>query len=418
MKNILKKIIGMGMSGVIALSTVFVVASIPTTVSAHGERSQEPFLRMRTVQWYDVTWSKATVAVNEQVVVKGKFRIAPDWPASAAKPDVAFLNISTPGPVFVRKKTLINGVSATNSMGLKLGQDYEWEVHLKARHPGRWHIHSMLNVKDAGPIVGPGKYIEVTGDYADFKNEVTTLTGETVDLEHYGIKQAVMWHSLWAVIGVAWLLYWLAKPIFFARYPVAMSEDGDSLITPTDKKVTAGFLVVALGLTFYGYMKAEADYPITLPLQAAMANVDPLPQSEEQVKIKTETATYRVPGRAMKATITITNNTGQAIKLGEFNTATVRFINPNVGIMDETAKGYPDYLLAQEGLTVENDRSIGPGETTTLSFIAQDAAWETERISSLIYDPDSHFGGLLFFYGADGTRYISNIHGSLIPKFI
>jgi len=414
MKHIINKTIWMGLLAIVTM------VSVPTVVTAHGERSQEPFLRMRTVQWYDVTWSKDSVAVNEEVVVKGKFRIAPDWPTSAALPDVAFLNISTPGPVFVRKKTLVNGVSAVNSMKFEQGEDYEWEVHLKGRHPGKWHIHSMLNVKDAGPIVGPGKYIEVTGSHADFKNEVVTLTGETINLENYGIAQAVTWHIIWAVIAAAWLLFWLLRPMWFSRFPVAMGDgqDPDSLITTKDKVVSAGFLIVAIGLTFFGYMKAESDYPVTLPLQAAMANVDPLPKSDEQVKVKTETATYRVPGRAMKATITITNNTEQSIRLGEFNTATVRFLNPNVGIMDETAKGYPDYLLAEEGLIIENDRSIAPGQTVTLDFTAQDAAWETERIASLIYDPDSHFGGLLFFYGEDGTRYISNIHGSLIPKFI
>ena len=31
---------------------------------------------------------------------------------------------------------------------------------------------------------------------------------------------------------------------------------------------------------------------------------------------------------------------------------------------------------------------------------------------------DSRFGGLLFFYGADGKRYMSDVGGVLVPIFI
>ncbi|MGH8007198.1 MAG: methane monooxygenase/ammonia monooxygenase subunit B, partial [Candidatus Binatia bacterium] len=35
--------------------------------AAHGEKSQEPFLRMRTVMWYDVVWSTDKLNVNEEM---------------------------------------------------------------------------------------------------------------------------------------------------------------------------------------------------------------------------------------------------------------------------------------------------------------------------------------------------------------
>ena len=42
---------------------------------AHGERNQEPFLRMRTAHFYDVKWSADKIAVNDEVVVTGRFRL-------------------------------------------------------------------------------------------------------------------------------------------------------------------------------------------------------------------------------------------------------------------------------------------------------------------------------------------------------
>ena len=46
----------------------------PNTALAHGEKALEPFIRMRTIQWYDVMWSKDTLNVNDEVVITGKFQ--------------------------------------------------------------------------------------------------------------------------------------------------------------------------------------------------------------------------------------------------------------------------------------------------------------------------------------------------------
>ena len=61
------------------------------------------FLRMRTVQWYDLKWSKTDVNVNDVVEISGKFNVFSDWPQAVMNPDVSFLNVGEPGPVFVRE---------------------------------------------------------------------------------------------------------------------------------------------------------------------------------------------------------------------------------------------------------------------------------------------------------------------------
>ena len=33
-------------------------------------------------------------------------------------------------------------------------------------------------------------------------------------------------------------------------------------------------------------------------------------------------------------------------------------------------------------------------------------------------DPDSSFGGLLFFYDSDGSRHIVNVFGTIIPTIV
>ncbi|MEY2696797.1 MAG: hypothetical protein RL333_935, partial [Pseudomonadota bacterium] len=54
----------------------------------------------------------------------------------------------------------------------------------------------------------------------------------------------------------------------------------------------------------------------------------------------------------------------------------------------------------------------------TVEVQASDAAWEVYRLADIIYDPDSRFAGLLFFFDAAGNRVITQIDAPLIPSFM
>lgn len=386
------------------------------TASAHGEKSQAAFMRMRTIHWFDLDWSKDEVAVNDTMTISGKFHVFAGWPETVDKPEVSFLNIGIPGPVFIRAGSWIGGQLVPRSVSLELGDTYEFKVLLKARRPGDWHVHTMMNVEGGGPIIGPGKWVTITGSMGEFVNPLTTLTGQTIDLEDYALDSVYFWHALWYSIGLAWLIFWIKRPMFIPRHIAVTSGKADTLISATDKKVAIGFAVGTLALLMYGMGSTNEKYPITTPLQAGlMRGIKPIEMPETSVAVKVEDATYRVPGRAMQMTLTITNNGDSAIRLGEFNTASVRFLDADV-LEDES--GYPDDLLAEEGLTVSDNSPIAPGESRTVEVTASDAAWEVYRLADLIYDPDSRFAGLLFFFDEDGNRQMVMVDAPLIPSFI
>ena len=73
-------------------------------------------------------------------------------------------------------------------------------------------------------------------------------------------------------------------------------------------------------------------------------------------------------------------------------------------------------LVASSGLRVES-AAIKPGETRTITIYADDALWETYRLVSLINEPDGRFAALLMFYDDEGTRYLNEIQGPMIPSF-
>lgn len=397
----------------VAALTMTVAVDV-STVEAHGERSQEPFLRMRTIQWYDVKWTPEVTKVNELAEITGKFHLAEDWPHAASTPDYTFFNVGSPSPVFVRLSTTINGHPWFISGPMEIGRDYEFKAKLRARVPGRHHVHAMLNVKDAGPIAGPGSWMTITGDRADFTNPLKLLTGETIDSETFNKNNGLFWHAVWISLGIFWIGLFVSRPLFLPRSRVLLAYGDELLLDPMDRKITWVLAILTLAIVWGGYRYTETKHPYTVPLQAGQSKVAPLPVAPNPVAIRITHANYDVPGRALRVTMEVTNNGDSAIQFGEFTTAGVRFIN-DVG-RKHLDPDYPRELVAV-GLSFDNEKPIQAGETLEINMEAKDALWEIQRLMALLGDPESRFGGLLMSWDEEGNRHLNSIAGPVIPVF-
>jgi methane/ammonia monooxygenase subunit B len=406
-----------------ALCVVLALIALTTTAFealAHGERAQEPYLRTRTAHWYDVKWSTDKLAVNDEITITGKFRLFGDWPDAVNEPEVVFVSNGTPGPVLVRVASYLNDVPARQSFrDLEIGRDYEYKMVMKARVPGHHHVHPMIQIKGSGPLVGPGKWIDITGQWADFTYPVTTLDGRRIDnLENWGVSGVVYWHLILVAIAAVWLLWWIRRPLLIPRFSALQKNREDLLITPTDLKVGAGLIAVVLVVVASGYTWATSTYPRTVPLQTGTMYTPPLPQERLPVEVKFERAVYDVPGRSMRVTMTVRNTGDKPLELGEFTSANLRFVNQACqAAVASVDPAYPADLVARAGLVLSDNEPLSPGETRTLSFEATDVAWELERLTSFLTDVDSKVGGLLFFFDSDGTRHIAEVGGPILPVF-
>jgi methane/ammonia monooxygenase subunit B len=389
-------------------------------VLAHGERAQEPYLRTRTAHWYDVTWSATQIQVNGEVAITGKFRLFGDWPDAVDLPETVFVSNATPGPVLTRVESYLNGVPARQSFrNLEIGRDYEYKMVMKGRIPGRYHVHPMIAIKGSGPLVGPGQWIEVKGSAADFVHPVTALSGEKIDnLETWGVSTAFTWHLIWLALAAAWIIWWIRRPLLIPRYLALKQEREDLLTTPLDLKVAIGLLIATILLAFGGYNWAVNKFPRTVPLQAGTMYTPPLPYVAPPATIEFQQARYDVPGRSMRMAFKITNTGNKPLRIGEFATASIRFVNPDLpAAKANVAPGYPQDIVARNGLTLSDDSEIRPGETKLIRIDATDAAWEIERLTSFLTDVDSKVGGLLFLFDSDGRRYIAEVGGPILPVF-
>ena len=396
------------------------VAIAPQPVLAHGERATEPYIRTRSIQWYDVNWSTGKIGVNDTVTVTGKFHLMNDWPEAVATPDLVFMSNASPGAVLARVESYIGEVPAQQSIkGLQLGHDYTFKLVMKGRIPGRWHLHPMLNVSEAGPIVGPGSWVEVEGNAADFRHTVTTLYGKTIeDTQNYGVARVQLWQAGYALIAVAWLLWWLKRPLLIPRWLANQKGREDLLVTRTDDKVAIGFLVLVLLVVIIGYRSVKSEYPRVVPLQAGTRHTAPLPQQPNTVTVNFKKAEYDVPGRSMRMMVEVTNNSSRPVRLGELTTASLRFVNNALpAAVAAVDPAYPKELLPTKGVMIDRDTPLAPGETRIIKMDATDAAWEVERLVSFLSNVDSRIGALLFFYDDRGNRHINSVAGPILPVF-
>jgi len=385
---------------------------------AHGEKSQAAFLRMRTLGWYDLKWSKTSVSVNEEYEISGKLHIMSKgiWPAAIRVPERCFVNVGQPGAMANRIGVWVGGQFMPRSLELKNGKTYEFRMLLRARRPGHWHTHVQLSVETGGPIPGPGQYIDIKGNFADFTDPVKLLNGTTINLETYGINSIYMWHFFWMIVGAAWIWYWFTRRGLIGRFMWVASGKEEEVITDQERLVGAITLGATLLVVIIGYSIAASSYPNTIPLQAGdLHNIPAVDEPAAPVQIKYLGGSYKVPGRELVANFKLTNTGKEPLRIGEFITAGLRFLNPDV----YTAKvEYPDYLLAERGLTVSDPSPIQPGETRDVTLTVQDARWDTERLSGLAYDVDSSFAGLLFLVAPSGEKYPVELSGPVIPTFL
>jgi len=375
---------------------------------------------MRTAHWYDVTWSTDHVKVNEEIEIRGRLHVFSDWPKHLFELKTVYLNLGTNGPVFVKVATYLDDTPMMQSTHLEYGKEYEFRIVAKARRPGHHHVHPMLNVSGAGPLLGPGKWIDVTGDGADFVYPLKTLDGIAIpNLETWQLGHIFRVHAYWLVLAFAWLGWWFrGGPGLLSRFRTLESGREEALFNNADRIAAAAVVVIALFSVAYGMISTNAKYPRTSALQGGRVRVFPLPDPPEQVVVRHQKGVYQVPGRSLQLTLKVTNDTAAPVRLGEFTAANLRFVNRSVpAAVAGVPSGYPQDLLARSGLVVTPDEPIPPGETRVINVEAADAAWETERLASLMGNPDSSYGALLFFFDAKGKRSVSEVSGPAVPVF-
>jgi methane/ammonia monooxygenase subunit B len=212
------------------------------------------------------------------------------------------------------------------------------------------------------------------------------------------------------------MVWFAVRPMYLIRARVLAAYGDEILLDPADRKMASVMLVVVMLGVSIGYFATDSAHPISVPLQAGETKVKPLPIKPNPFVVEVVHAEYDVPGRALRMVLRCTNNGTQPVSIGEFTTAGIRFLN-KVGQARNLDPEYPAELVAQAGLTLDNEGSIQPGQTADIKIESKDVLWEVQRLVDILHDPDQRFAGLLMSFTDSGERLINSISAPVLPVF-
>src|SRR5262245_40400871 len=392
---------GIGMV-VRALVVTFALAltAIQTGVaSAHGERAQEGFLRMKTVAREDMKLPSKEVNQGGQLVITGRVKVLESWPKTLPDPVQAFLNVTSSGPHFVMKERYINGQPAPASFFVEVGGVYDFKMILEGRTPGSWHVHPTFYVLHSGGLIGPGQWTTAAAAPGGYQNKVMLHDGKDVDLGRY-VFAWVFWFSFVGFIpGVWWMLWWTLKHrtvtnlAVTSQIPVNDPGEDIGLITKADHRMSTAIAVVSLLILGVGWLYMEWNWPVRIPQQVLRFTPPQPPEPPKFALARGLRATYDPREDRVIFESEVTNKGNQPMKVLAFTTSTLTF-NQGTGLVAEPA-------------------TIEPGKTVTVKGTIQDKAWSQERLIPLD-KPQMGIAGLLIFE-ADGKQSAATIEAPVRP---
>lgn len=397
------------LAALLGVLAILFMVSPPPLASAHGEQSQQAFQRTATVVFYDVKFSTTNLDIGQELTITGTMRVMDSWPDhTIPPPEIGFLTVNQPGPVFSVQDREVNGQFAPQSVNVSKGSAYPFKLVLKARVAGTWHIHPGMAMHGVGTLVGPGEFVTINNTGV-FTEPQTLADGTTVDLVNYGMARVVIWQVIGLVVAGIYAAYWLRKSLLH-RASVVNAGAASTLVTKQERKVSIAIGILALVVGFGGYVYAViADAP-HIPIQ--VARITPTPEEPsalaKSLNSKVESAVFQEKTGNLLMTLKVTNNSPSPVSLDHLQFA--EYITKVQG-----GTGAPTPEVA----TVSPAGPIPPGETRELKVNID--ARELNRQNLLPFnEAQIKLTGLMFFRDASGqtsTAEINEVTSGLLPDY-
>jgi methane/ammonia monooxygenase subunit B len=401
----------------VVLSAVLLVltASYAPRAFAHGEAADEPFLKDLTVAFYDVHISPTSIKVGEPVTITGAVKILETWPYTLDPPQTAYITPVVPGPVFVLADREINGTTAPGSILVEKGGTYHFKMVVEGRDPGNWHVHPGIAIQGTGTLIGPGEWVTVAPAAAPFKMDVTLLSGQTVNLEHYGGSFVWWWSFAGFVIGVIWMIYWtvpkrtVTRLAVTSQLPVNDDAPDIGLITPRDHMWMDVLAGATIAMLVVGWIYMAIKYPVRLPQQTVRFTPKVIDSATHSAQVMSADSIYDDQSDTLVIKLAVKNMGTTPLSLKQYIMAMTTFVN---GEKDAQDKAGPAHYVGR--MQVEPDAPIEPGQTAKMQLKISSPLFDEERLIPL-HDPQERIAGLLRFDDARGHEDFVTLQSDLVP---
>jgi methane/ammonia monooxygenase subunit B len=352
---------------VLSAALFLLTAAHPTRAFAHGEAADEPFLKDLTVAFYDVHISPSTIKVGDPVTITGTLKILETWPYTLDPPQTAYITPVVPGPVFALVDREVNGTTAPGSILIDKGGTYHFKMVMRGRHVGDWHVHPGIAIQGTGTLIGPGEWVKVEPAAEPFKMDVTLLTGQTVNLEHYGGSFVWWWSFAGFIIGMIWMVYWTVPKRTVTRLAVTtqipVNDDAPDigLITPRDHMWMDLLAGATIAMLVIGWIYMAVKFPVRLPQQTVRFSPEVIDSTSHSAQVMKAASTYDDKTDTLLINLTVRNNGTAPLNLKQYIMAMATFVN---GDKAEQAKAGPVHYVGQ--MQVEPDAAVPSGQTAML----------------------------------------------------
>ena len=396
---------------VLAVVGILLLIAPPPAASAHGEQGQQAFERTSTVLFYDVNFSTTNLNIGDELTITGTLRVMNAWPDHTIDPpDLGFLTVNQPGPVFYIEDRELGGMFVPQSVKLTKGGVYPFRLVMKARVPGTWHIHPAMAVKGTGTLMGPGQYVTIN-DVGVFTEPQQLANGTTVDLVNYGLPRVATWQIIGFLFGAAYAVYWLRRSLL-QRAVVVNAGGAAGMVTKSERRVSIAFGIGALLLGLGGFIYATVSDGPHVPLQ--VARLAPVPEApsplSSQVQTKVESAVFNANAGTLAMTVQVTNASDSPVYFDHLQFADLELANK---------EGAPPGVPANTLATVTPAGPIQAGETRQMTITVDAGELKAQNLLPL-NDAQVRITGLMFFKDASGAKTSSEINelsSGILPKF-
>jgi methane/ammonia monooxygenase subunit B len=400
---------------VIGIPSVLLLCSVATSVFAHGEAADEPFLKDLTVAFYNVHVGPTSIKVGDPVTITGSVKILETWPYTLDPPVTAYVTPVVPGPVFALVDRVINGQPAFGSITVERGGTYNFKMVMRGRDPGLWHVHPGIAIQGTGTLIGPGEWVTVAPSAEPFKLNVMLLNGTTVDLEHFGGSFVWWWSLAGFVIGLIWMIYWTVPKRTVTRLAVTTqigaNDDAPDigLITPTDHKWMNLLAGVTIAMLIVGWVWMASKYPVRLPQQTDRFAPEVDTPDYHLGRIVSQGSSYDEGTDTLLITLDVKNVSDSPIAVKQYSMAMANFV---AGTEQDLANAGPKDFVGK--LDVEPATPIPPGETRRVVLKMTSPLFDEERLIPL-HDPQQLIAGLLALQDDAGRREMVTVKSVLVP---
>ena len=400
---------------VLSAALFLLTAAHATRAFAHGEAADEPFLKDLTVAFYDVHISPTTIKVGDPVTITGTLKILETWPYTLDPPQTAYITPVVPGPVFALVDREVNGTTTPGSILVDKGETYHFKMVMRGRHAGDWHVHPGIAIQGTGTLIGPGEWVKVEPAAEPFKMDVTLLTGQTVNLEHYGGSFVWWWSFAGFIIGMIWMVYWTVPKRTVTRLAVTtqipVNDDAPDigLITPRDHMWMDLLAGATIAMLVIGWIYMAVKFPVRLPQQTVRFSPEVIDSTSHSVQVMKADSTYDDKTDTLLINLTVKNNGTAPLNLKQYIMAMATFVN---GDKAEQAKAGPAHYVGQ--MQVEPDAAVQPGQIAKLQLKISSPLFDEERLIPL-HDPQERIAGLLRFADPQGHQDLVTLKTDLEP---